>query len=343
MRVKKLVIVLGIAVLLMTAGCAEEAKDKKEDSQNQASEGDGGDGGGGSSGTDGSGGSTGSDGGGEADNAENATNATNVSVSWIEKLGENKTVLDSNDSLSSEAYLFEEGEKVYLKNGTYEGGVRAVKDLTLVGESQEGVVIAKNDSKYGLSADSDVELNLRNMTIKGFSTGIDLSENSRDFELENLTVKDNDVGLLADRTTGSWVVKRSTFSGNNKNVMVHFTRSDFLIRNSSLVDGSENGLYAAGSKSDWELFFTEITGNKVGVLVNGKSKHSSPVIRKSNILDNGVGIVSQIPRDHEPLETRTVYWGQIGGPKSGQTDGIVDVVNSCNDPNRVYRTRITCD
>ena len=341
MKVKRLVLVLGLALLVMTAGCAgDSGGNETNKSENVSSSGGGNE----SSGSE--------SGGNESESSPDDVNATSNATSiqeeqdrsWLNDYDEeNDTLVSPNDSLSTQVFAADEGETVYVKNGLYKGGVFVNKDVKIVGQNESRVEILRDQNKRGIWVNEDANLTVENVTISGFTgAGIYLSENRNGFRISNVTVSNSKSGVFARKTTGNWVIKDSKITDNDEGVMVHNSKSKFLINRSDLVNNTEHALYSPGTTRSWKVNLTNITNNGRGVLTNGKSPNSEPTILRSNIHDNGVAVDSDNPRTYNPLVAKKVYWGQREGPTEEQIQGYIEVVDPCPQPNRRHRTWITC-
>ncbi len=89
------------------------------------------------------------------------------------------------------------GDTIHVANGTYTEVLNIPKNLTIQGESETGVIINTSGSAgYGISADGDYTISLKNFTVVGppsgtYGYGIKVSGENADITIHDVTVKDS--------------------------------------------------------------------------------------------------------------------------------------------------------
>lgn len=141
------------------------------------------------------------------------------------------TVNTAADLISAVANAQNEGKSIFVKNGTYNlpEQVRIAQDITIIGESEEGVILqpANEDWEGGsskgyssiITVTNGADASISNMTVKGarnigndYAHGINLAQ-AGTVTISNVTSQDNDgVGVLVNDSVA--VLNNVATSGN---------------------------------------------------------------------------------------------------------------------------------
>ncbi len=90
-----------------------------------------------------------------------------------------------------------DGDTVWVANGTYTETLDITKNITLEGESEAGVLIDTSTfNDYGISVSGDLTVTLKDFTVKGpapaaYGYGIKVSGENADITIHDVTVKDS--------------------------------------------------------------------------------------------------------------------------------------------------------
>jgi hypothetical protein len=130
------------------------------------------------------------------------------------------------------------GDTILIANGTYDGGIVInVENLTIVGESEAGVVIQGAGSGNGFDVQADI-VTLKSLTVQNFTHGIYIATDVNDLTIDTVASK----GHLSNWPGGSVIEKVGLMIENGADV-------DGLTVTNSHFDGSDYGMYFKNNMS----------------------------------------------------------------------------------------------
>jgi parallel beta-helix repeat protein len=208
-----------------------------------------------------------------------------------------------------------EGDTIYVRNGTYYENVVVNKSISLIGENRDATIIDGN------SAGKVIEVTTSNVTINGFtmlnSTGL-VVYNSSSTTISHNKIIGNNYGILLNQSSNN-ALKNNTISGNSLfGIYLHHSNNNIIIGNNISHNGlvlwmlwwSLDGIKLYNS-SDNTIFHNNFVGNSVNTLG----------VDSVNVWDNG-------------YPSGGNYWGSVGfdsadlynGPSQNVSgsDGIAD-------------------
>ncbi len=215
-------------------------------------------------------------------------------------------------------------DKIYIKNGSYEGGFTVPKGVGLYGESKSGVVIVG-----GITAKDDVHF--ENLTISGGSYGV-VVEAGASVEFESCIVENSGgIGINILAGNGKLKVTDTKIKGNGKGFYIQ-KGNRIEISNSYVYNNGEEGIDIRnnidGFIKNCQIYENDESGIEV-ILGNAIMEISGNLIEK-----NGAsGIASQFYQDYDDLGEVEVKNNKI---RKNHNYGIDCKVPQAGNPSRTY-------
>ncbi len=216
--------------------------------------------------------------------------------------------------------LDEDGDDIFIEDGTYSDNIELGEGVTIVGDSKSGVVI---DGKVTMKDGSEI----KSLTVE--SGGVFVVDGA-DAGIFSVIIKNSNIGIKTEGR-GDIEIKNTKIEKNNKGLYVQWGK-DIDIRSSEIVNNNEEGIDIRANV-DGVISDNVIQGNGesgIEVIAGG----STIIISKNLIRKNGSsGIATQYYSSADDLGKLNVKGNTISG---NDNYGITCKIPSGGNPSPGY-------
>ncbi|MFC1919068.1 NosD domain-containing protein [Chloroflexota bacterium] len=223
------------------------------------------------------------------------------------------------------------GDTIYIHEGTYsEENIVVAKPLTLTGENSQSTILDGPGSKYGIHIKNTTEVNINNLTIRDYASGIRLEGSDNSIITDNIILDNYYIPAFVScgieiRGSHNNLIKNNIFKNNEFGIYLANTSVYNLIKKNT-VQYNGRGIYIIDCENN-TIMGNDISYNTIhGVNFDYASRYNSII---GNTIEynsqNGVFFIGSmaLPSHYNTIQDNDINY-------NGK-NGIAHTLNSWND------------